>query len=293
MNKYVVAMVLMSVVRVMCQPMNAAAQAGQRGTNAVADLSIGERVWPPVETGLVFIDGEYIPPPYVVSRREGEIFLNGRHLDWVTRWPPPKEVPPASAPETEPVMPTSITEKTTKYDKDYVRYISHMRAYLLAKYGQEKGIEMMVDVYRGIPCVLTAEQDKDDRTMINLKWKSGDESHINEVPFTRKRDNITKEQAVKWIDDMTEIYVRALGNNNYFMLGATVGRRGTQETFERTLVPLATNLKIAKDEADFLSIMKTNQPVGGMSEAAFRAFYKHKDGLPKWEPRIRNELKGK
>lgn len=269
------------------------AWSGQSNDLDTACLSIGERMWAPIETGLVFIDGEYISPPYVISRREGEIFLNGRHMDWVTQWPPTKEKPPVPPPKEDPVMPVSITEKTTEYDKDYVQFVSDKRHYLFSNFGQDKGVDMMVDVYKGLPCVATARRESSPQGVIIVVWKSGEESHINLIPPTRKRDHITKEQAIKWIDDMTEIYVRALRENDYFMLGATVGRRGRQETFERTLVPLATNLKIAKDEADFLSIMKTNQPVGGMSEAAFRAFYKHKDDLPKWEPKIRNELKGK
>ena len=258
-----------------------------------ASLSIGYKEWPSVTNGLVFIDGQFITPPYVVSRREGEILLNGLHLDWVMQWPPKKKTPPPSAPTMEPVMPSSITKQTTRYDKDYLTYISNIRQYLITKFGTKKGVEMMVDVYRKLPCIKTAEREENDPDSINVVWADGSKGGIRQIPFPRGELNLTKKQATEYIDHMAEIYVHALENNNYFMTGSTVGRRGTHESFTRTLVPLAETLKIAKDEADFLSIMKTNQPVGGMSEAAFRAFYKHKDDLPKWEPRIRKELKGK
>jgi len=250
-------------------------------------LSIGEKEWPPVTNGLVFIDGKYIPPPFVVSRREGEIFLNGLHLDWVMQWPPKQEYQ-TPIPKTEPIMPASITEKTTKYDQDYIKYMSDKQAYLFAKYGQEKGMDMLVETYKKLPIVADAARDPDSKRSICVKWKSGKLSHIDHIAPARKKDNLTRGQAEQFIDRMTEIYVRGLGDNNYFLFGATGGQRGTKDAFGRTLAPLADAMRVAKDEAEFLLIMKTNQPPGGISEKGLRQFYKHKDDLPKWEPRIRD-----
>jgi|GEM_PF-3972491 len=254
---------------------------------AELDVSLGERSWLPVTNGLVFIDGEYIAPPYIISRVESSVYLNGRYLESPVPWPP-KKAYNMPVPENDPVMPSSITENTTKYDKEYIQYISEKRAYLFSKYGQEKGIDMMVKVYRGLPIVLDAEREPDSPWTIHVKWKSGEESHIGQVPH--KRNDLTKEQADEMLTRFCEIYAHGLENNNYFMLGSTMGRRGTPESFARTLVPLANAMRTAKDEAEFLAIMKTNQPPGGMSEAAFRAFYRHRDDLPKWEPRVREAV---
>ena len=268
------------------------AWSGPSNTLDTADLSIGEKAWLPVTNGLVFIDGKYISPPYVVSRREGEIFLNGLHLDWVMQWPPRKKREPV-IPTEEPVVPTSITTTTTEYDKDYISYIYYMRQYLMAKFGKQKGVEMMVDVYQKLPCIRDAKIDPEKNDCIIVTWVTGEKNFISQVPPQRGQDNLTVSQAAQFVDRISEIYVRGLGDNNYFLVGAAGGQRGTKDAFGRTLAPLADAMRAAKDEAEFLSIMKTNQPVGGMSEAAFRAFYKHKDELPKWEHRIRKEYKDK
>jgi hypothetical protein len=251
-----------------------------------ASLSIGVKEWPSITNGVVFIDGMYIPPPYVVSRREGELFLNGLHLDWVMKWPP-KEERQTPIPKVDPIMPSSITEKSTKYDPDYIRYMSDKQAYIFAKYGQEKGMDLMVEAYKQLPIVVDAVRDSDSKRSIFVKWKSGAESHIDHVAPEVKRDNLTRAQAEQYVDRMAEIYVRGLGDNNYFLLGSSGGQRGTKEAFGRTLVPLADAMRAAKDEAEFLSIMQTNQPVGGLSEKTLRSFYKYKAEVPKWEPRLR------
>ncbi len=91
------------------------------------------------------------------------------------------------------------------------------------------------------------------------------------------------------MDYNCDIYVRGLGSNHCFMFG-NMTRRTSTAGFRKTLLPLADAMRTAKDETDFLAIMKTNQPPGGMSEAAFRAFYRHRDDLPKWEPRVREAV---
>ena len=63
---------------------------------------------------------------------------------------------------------------------------------------------------------------------------------------------------------------------------------GTPLGARQTFLPLADAMRATENEADFLAVMKTNQPVGGMSEKTFRSFYKHKDEMPEWESRIRS-----
>ena len=187
-------------------------------------------------------------------------------------------------------MPESITRRTTEYDKDYISYIYNMRQYLMNKFGTQKGVEMMVDIYLKLPCVADAQIDPEKPDCIIVTWVTGEKNYISQTSAQRGEDHFTREQAEHFIDRITEIYIRGLSNNHYFMVGSTIGRRGAPESFSRTLIPLADAMRTAKDETDFLAIMKTNQPPGGMSEAAFRAFYRHRDDLPKWEPRVREAV---
>ena len=276
-----------SILIVIAATVEARAQDG--GTGMVTDdLSIGERVWPPVSNGIIFIDGKYLPPPYIVSRREGCVFVNEQGFDYLLQWPPIKTPPPPPPPETEPVMPESITEKTTKYDKEFATYISNTRSYLMAKHGQEKGIEMMVDVYRKLPCVKAAQREKEDSHSIKVIWMDGEKSSITQVRPRRKDDNYTKEQAERIIDKLTGNVVHGLGSGDYYMMqsGVRIGT-GTMVGAKKVFLPIADAMHATENEEDFLAVMKTNQPPGGISEKTLRSFYKHKDEMPAWEARIR------
>ena len=57
--------------------MSEAQPSGER----VADSGLGRREWPAVSNGLVFVEGEFLPPPYVVSRIGSGIYINGRHIE--------------------------------------------------------------------------------------------------------------------------------------------------------------------------------------------------------------------
>lgn len=254
-----------------------------------ADLTIGERVWPPVSNGVAFIDGRYIPPPYVISRREGEIYLNGIFWDWTIRWPPQKKTTPPPLPEEMPSMPNTITEKTTKYDKNYLAYINDAQQYLMAKHGTRNGIAMMDSVYLRMPCIQSAKFKEAASNTLEVVWMNGSHSNIRLTPMPRGEMNITKEQAAIYIDKIAGIYVRGLGENSYYyVMGKGDRRQGTFGGFCGTFTPLAEAMRNAKDEAEFVSMVKTNQPPGGISETWLRLFYSHRDELPKWEPRLRD-----
>lgn len=252
-------------------------------------LSLGTREWPAVTNGLVFFNGEYIPPPYTVSRVENVVVINGRRIESGIPWPPPKAEPPAQVPESDPVMPSTITETTTNFDSDFIKYVSDKRQYLFDRFGRDKGIELMVEVYKGLPCILNAERDATSPVGIVLFWKSGKVSRVDLVPPSRKPNTTTKEQALKMMDRLCESYVEGLEDNHFFMLGNTF-LRGAPDGYKMLLAPLSEAMKQATNEAHFASLFRTNRLSGSFSEGALRSLYQHKDGLPKWEPRVREAV---
>ena len=290
MNTRIVIRIATMVVMAWAMVSNAGqAQTGDLGANGTNDLSIGERVWPSISNGIMFVDGKYISPPYVVSRHESDIFVNGNNIAWALQWPPKKKSAPLPPPEHEPVMPSSITEKTTNFDNDFLQYFSDKRRFVFSKFGPNKGIDVMVDVFKELPCVSSAKKDPNSGNTIIVEWKNGEVMNINMIPHERKGVNLTREQAEAFIDKTAEIFVRGLSNGDYYMLeGGGPSRSGLWGGAKQIFLPLADAMRVARDEADFLSIMKTNQPPGGMSEKTFRSFYQHKGELPKWEPRLRD-----
>jgi len=263
--------------------MSEAQASGERVSNG----ELGQREWPAVSNGLVFVEGEFLPPPYVVSRIGSGIYINGRHIESPLPWPPQNPKPAQTATNTvDPTIPEAITKLTTQFDSEFINYINAKKAFLLSKHDKHEVLEMLIKAYKELPCIADAYHEPNTESTIILIWQNGRKEGVNEFPPTRKPVDITLDQAVKLLDGVCEIYAEGLKATNYFMFGSAK-RRGTQESFARTLEPLANALRSAKDEADFLSVMKTNQPPGGMSEKALRSFYKYKDEVPEWEPRLR------
>ena len=248
---------------------------------------LGEREWPPVTNGIVFVDWKYLPPPYTVSRSEGNILVNGQLLLRLLPWPPLKIPPLPPPPETEPIMPTSITEKTSEYDREMGLYTSEMADYFRAKHGQEKATEMMVDVYRRLPCVKSAQR-RNSRS-IEVIWMNGKKDNISQAPPPRRaEEKWTKEQVKETVDRISQGLVERFTDGGFYMAeNGGPCRSGTIVGARQTFLPLADAMRTAENEEDFLAIMKTNHSSGGMPERQLRIFYKHKDEMPEWEARVR------
>ncbi len=265
---------------------------GQNTCTEVQDMKLEQRTWPAVSNGLVFVEGEFLPPPYIVSRVRNEIHINGKFMDAPSPWPKNKDINPTKAtpPIVDPNIPHNLNEQTTMYDDVYIRYIYEKRRYLFNKHGQDKGIDMMVGVYTNLPCIKSARRI-DGSTSISIIWKSGEIDNVRQVP--PKRKDISKEQVAMMLDKLCEAYVQDLNHNDYFMFGNAY-RTGTQDGFGQYLVPIAEALKTSKDENSFVTVM-TNKfsIVTGFTEEAFRSFYKHKDKLPQWEPLLQKRCKGR
>jgi hypothetical protein len=51
---------------------------------------LGEKQLAVLTDTIVFIGGEYLPPPNVLSRKEGSILIDGRVAETPVLWPQPK-----------------------------------------------------------------------------------------------------------------------------------------------------------------------------------------------------------
>lgn len=270
-----------------------AAMQPQETTDA-KEKRIEQRTCPTVSNGLVFIEGEFLPPPYVVSRVKNAIYINGRHIESPAPWPSEKQImdKPSAPPPKDLPVPSEITEQTSKYDSAFIKYIYEKRRFLFEVYGKEKGMGMMVEAYKSLPCIKDAEREVNSNSII-VTWKSGKVDHVCQVPPQRSQDNGTPEQAAKMFDDICEIYYRGLEFNDYFMFGSAY-TTGTQDGYGRFLVPIAKALRTEKDEEAFVAVMTNKFPMStGFSEKAFKSFYKHKDKLQQWEPLLQKRCRGR
>ncbi len=104
--------------------------------------NLEQRIWPAVSNGLVFVGGEFIPPPYVVSRVKNVIYINGKHVGTPGGWPTVKiqePVNPDASKPVDPKIPSGITEKTTIYDKEFIKYNTEKKNIYLLLMGRRRG----------------------------------------------------------------------------------------------------------------------------------------------------------
>lgn len=123
-------------------------------TTAPATQGVSRIVGKPIDSGFVFIDGQYIDAPYIVTRDDGKIYINDRLVDQIIA--PLYEKP---IPDADPVMPSSINKNTSNYDKVLEDYLGKKIRYVQAHHTLDEEREIMEKVYRSLPFVKEAAID--------------------------------------------------------------------------------------------------------------------------------------
>ncbi len=251
-------------------------------TNAVQ--SLGVRVFPVVTNGIVFIDGEYIPPPYSIRRDETAIILNERQYFIDDRWPLRPHVPPKppTPPKERPKMPFGITAQTAFEDVRVSSYEEQMRLYLFDKFGEEKGIDMMVEVYKQMPFITDAKRI--DSNSIRL-WVIG---RSNEVEFVVRQRNFqdwgawmrvkSAEELIMSLEIKALRMVKALSDGRLVMNSGFPLSSGVE-----CLFPIADALRNAGTETEFLERIPDSLRQRGILERDLKNFWKHREQAPVWE----------
>ncbi len=245
------------------------AGAGAAVASSVQDL--GRTEGKPITNGFVFIDGRYIPPPYIVTRQGNGIFINDRLVEQACPWPIP-EKPKIAIPTTDPIMPSCITRATSMYDKELINYIGQKIAFLKNAHGEYQMVEMMVQVYRGLPCVLDAQRDTDAR-YITVKWVNGQVDHMCLILHGRTPVEWTRESALGRANGIRTDYEDRLGKGDFYFLGTTHGRITGSKGGARSLLPaLFSVLKTSKNAQEVQQRLQ-HAGIFSMDETACKAFF--------------------
>lgn len=173
----------------------------------------------PISNGFVFVEGQYVEAPYVVSRKNLEIYINDRLIaDYA---PLVKEVP---KPEKErPVVPSDITAQSTPYDKNVVNYVVRMQTYLSSHYKRDEIADEMEKMYRGLPYVKSVHRNA-DKTSATVTYMDGNTINENLIPFARK-PAITPENAVEYVSRDCRNYADRLRDGVVYSFSAKGSRK--------------------------------------------------------------------
>ena len=120
--------------------------------------------------GYFFYGGEYIPPPYVVTREGDFLKINGRYIRFFCKWPPPK-LRKWHVTHKMPEVPTSVNEKTSEFDPAVQEYWDDCFDYWLTTRDVEDkslGAAVIVAGMLKLPCVKDAFVD--DRGVARMVW---------------------------------------------------------------------------------------------------------------------------
>ena len=123
--------------------------------------------------GYFFYDGEYIQPPYVVTREGDFLKINGRYIRFFCKWPQP-ERRKWHVTHKMPEVPSSVNEKTSWFDPVVRRYQDDCFDYWLTTHEADdcsSGSAVVVAGMLKLPCVKDAYIDADGNP--TFVWTDG------------------------------------------------------------------------------------------------------------------------
>ena len=137
--------------------------------------------------GYFFYGGEYIPPPYIVTREGDYLKINDRYIRFFCKWPQPK-LRKWHVTYKMPEVPPSVTEKTSRFDPDVQDYWNDCFDYWLTTHAPNDtslGAAVIVAGMRKLPCVKDAFIGEHGDAMI--VWAA--DQYTNSCIFTAIADN--------------------------------------------------------------------------------------------------------
>lgn len=125
------------------------------------------------DPGYFFYGGEYIPPPYVVTREGDFLKINDRYIRFFCKWPPPK-LRKWHVTHKMPEVPSSVTEKTSEFDPAVRNYMHDCFDYWLTTHAADdksRGSAVLVAGMLKLLCVKDAYVGEDGDAIII--WTEG------------------------------------------------------------------------------------------------------------------------
>jgi len=188
-----------------------------------------------IQNGFLFIDNEYIDAPYKVTSKGLGIYVNDRLVDRIY-------LPPYYGQEelgnTNPAMPTNITESTSIYDPIYKKYMKHKFAFIRKKYPNQY-IEKKIEVYKSLPNIKKIEMTDQSGIIILYTNKEGSiRTNINPHGRRVKTDfnSITQR-----IERLRKFYIKNLKDEDVLFVNK---RGGMKKGFAKNPRKLSAILKL-------------------------------------------------
>jgi hypothetical protein len=149
----------------------------------------------PINSGFVFIKGQYLDAPYIVTRKGLAIFINDKMVALPERWP--VEIPSG---DVDPEIPPKINKDTSFYDDVLKKYLLEKTMYVQKHYTPEEERRIMEQVYRGLPCVKEAKLDDEYSDILHLTTFSGETIPAGLVSLRGRKVKHDKESVLQRVE---------------------------------------------------------------------------------------------
>ena len=247
------------------------------------DQSLGSTAGRPITNGFIIFDGEYVSPPYVVTRDGPGIYINGRLVEQPCPWPIPEKHQMESV-LIDPAMPTTITKNTTQYDKDINDYLGKKISFYKNKYGELEMVKRMVAVYRQLPCVKESVAGRDEN-YVRVTWADGNTIEHRLIAPQRKPTQWTRETLLSRLEKNRNDYEDRLEKGDFYFLGKLGRMTGTFEGAQKVFQTLLPVLAASKNSMEVQQKMEQAGYPYFDAEVS-EAFFNHRQKVQGLESRL-------
>jgi len=292
-------------------------------TQAAVD-EMGVTYGVPSMNGFVFVDGQYLPPPYTVTRRGNAIFINRHQIEQPVAWtyfdssaagtPLPKdpgeheEEGDFTAPDTkmDPFAAGPAPAKVSSIDALFSEDAAAPEA-VPAKREGAKTIRSIDDLFgdddeppakpavKPIQKAVSSIDDlfaDDEKTGGGAELKQPRAAAAAElkpvVPQTPEELKAKKEILRKRLDDKRDAYERAIAKGELFFFSTTHNRiNGNYGTARTLLEVLPGALRYARSPTELMTLLKAGN-LYFIDLNTCEALYRHKTTFPLLQQRLDN-----
>jgi len=126
-----------------------------------------------ITNGFVFLDGQYASPPYLVSSRQGKIFINGLWGKQIASWPP-RDWNVGEQPEPPPGLSVRSKMDDLRDPKDRRNgYLAQLMRYYHMRMPEAEARAKMIEAIQSLPFVESVTPRAGDEDSVDVVTKDG------------------------------------------------------------------------------------------------------------------------
>ena len=165
----------------------------------------------PITNSFVYIDGEYVEPPYIISTSNLVVYINER----IIRNFVPDVLLPAFYTKTRPELPKDLNEETSMYDERFNFYLWGTCYYLqeIEKLTAEETVDEMFRVIQLLPNIKNVERNIQEPARFakfKITYQDGKTVSTGVLPLTGRQSPYKLDTVGIHIDKLCESFTNRL-----------------------------------------------------------------------------------